>query len=191
MTPENIIREAQAEGVILTLFATGTIKATGNGAAVSRWLPAIREHKPEIIAELQSAANDPSRDELLFLSKAEEKRILTWLASIGETDAVTIGEVIDKCRYDLEARAYFTGRAVVELPEPDSVPDDRRTCEQCANLISRRCTSAKRGEILASRKYEPIRDLPRRCEGYAPGAGDPERRPGRKRWPGLTQKGVE
>jgi hypothetical protein len=63
--------------------------------------------------------------------------------------------------------------------------DDRRTCYQCTNLIDRRCTAAKRGEILASRNYEPIRDLLRRCEGYSPGADDPDRRHGRERWPGL------
>jgi hypothetical protein len=34
-----------------------------------------------------------------------------------------------------------------------------------------------RGEIAASRDYEPIRDLPRRCDGYAPGADDADRRP--------------
>ena len=33
---------------------------------------------------------------------------------------------------------------------------------------------------------EPIRDLPRRCEGYAPGATDTDWRSGRERWPGLT-----
>lgn len=36
---------------------------------------------------------------------------------------------------------------------PDTFPDDRR------------CQAAKRGEIVASRNYEPIRDLPQRCEG--------------------------
>ena len=85
-----------------------------------------------------------------------------------------------------DARDYFTGRAALALPKTDPFPDDRRTCDQCANLIARRCQAAKRGEIVASQNYEPIRDLPRRCEGYAPGEGDTDRRPGRERWPGLT-----
>lgn len=68
--------------------------------------------------------------------------------------------------------------------------DDRRTCTQCANLTGRGlCLAARRGEIVASRSYEPIRDLPRRCEGYMPGVGDTDRRPGLERWPGLIQKG--
>ncbi|MBN8464147.1 MAG: hypothetical protein J0M01_15260 [Dechloromonas sp.] len=85
----------------------------------------------------------------------------------------------------------FVGLAAEEPPKPDTFPDDRRTCDQCANLLARRCTAAKRGEIVSSRNYEPIRDLPRRCEGYAPGAADPDGRPGRERWPGLIQKGSE
>lgn len=74
-------------------------------------------------------------------------------------------------------------------PEPETFPDDRRTCEQCANLSGRRCLAAWRGEIVANRDYEPVRDIPRRCEGYAPEADDTDRRPGRERWPELNQEG--
>ena len=120
------------------------------------------------------------------LTASEETAIREWLALIEETDPATIAEVIGQCQRDADARDYFTRRAAAELPKPDPFPDDRRTCDQCANLIARRCQAAKRGEIVASRNYEPIRDLPRRCEGYAPGATDTDRRPGRERWPGLT-----
>ncbi len=123
------------------------------------------------------------------LTASEEKAIRAWLALIEETDPATIAEVIGQCQRDADARDYFTGRAAAELPKPDPFPDDRRTCDQCANLIARRCQAAKRGEIVASRNYEPIRDLPRRCEGYAPGAADADRRPGRERWPGLVGEG--
>ena len=58
MTPATIIREAQAEGVRLALSPTGTIKATGDGAAVNRWLTVIREHKAEIIDVLKVGAGD-------------------------------------------------------------------------------------------------------------------------------------
>ena len=120
------------------------------------------------------------------LNASEETAIRAWLALIEETDPATIAEVIRQCQRDADARDYFIGRAAAELPKPDPFPDDRRTCDLCANLIARRCQAAKRGEIVASRNYEPIRDLPRRCEGYAPGAADTDRRPGRERWPGLT-----
>jgi hypothetical protein len=40
----------------------------------------------------------------------QETAILAWLTSIGENDIVTLGEVIDACRRDADARAYFLGR---------------------------------------------------------------------------------
>lgn len=127
------------------------------------------------------------------LTASEETAIRAWLALIEETDPATIAEVIGQCRRDADARDYFTGRAADDLQKSrtDAADDDRRTCDQCTNLIARRCQAAKRGEIVASRNYEPIRDLPLRCEGYAPGADDPDRRHGRERWPGLIQKGSE
>ena len=236
MTPATIIREAQADGVSLTISPAGTIKATGDSAAVNRWLALIREHKAEIVEALKVGTGNPAtasrwwlihfpdRDPLEVaccpeathaeilerhpdavaaepftptmrqpsapLTAEEETAIRAWLALIEETDPATIAEVLSQCQRDADARDYFTGRAA-ELPKPDPFPDDRRTCDQCANLLARRCQAAKRGEIVASRNYEPIRDLPRRCEGYAPGPEDTDRRPGRERWPGLIQKGGE
>jgi hypothetical protein len=121
----------------------------------------------------------------------EEQTIRAWLELIEETDLEAIAEVISKCHRDVSARDYFSGRAAVELPKPDPFPDDRRTCSQCVNLIAQRCQAAKRGAIVASLNYEPICDLPRRCEGYAPGVDDPDRRHGRERWPELIQIGAK
>lgn len=129
------------------------------------------------------------------LTVSEETAIRAWLSLIEETDPATIAEVIGQCQRDADARDYFTGRAAADNPQKNradaAFDDDRRTCDQCANLIARHCQAAKRGEIVASRNYEPIRDLPQRCEGYAPGADDSDRRHGRERWPGLIQKGNE
>jgi hypothetical protein len=58
MNPATIIREAQSEGVRLALSPTGNIKATGDGAAVNRWLAAIRESKAEIIEALKVGPGD-------------------------------------------------------------------------------------------------------------------------------------
>lgn len=67
--------------------------------------------------------------------------------------------------------------------------DERRRCDQCANLTGRGlCLAAWRGEIVASRNFEPVRDLPQRCVGYLPKPGEPDQRTGRQRWPGLIQK---
>jgi post-segregation antitoxin (ccd killing protein) len=56
MTPATLLSAARADGVDLTLTAAGAIKAAGRQAAVARWLPEIRQHKPELLRLL--AAND-------------------------------------------------------------------------------------------------------------------------------------
>ncbi len=58
MTPAAIIQEARADGVTLSLSPAGTIKATGDGAAVNRWLAVIRENKAEIVDALKVGAGD-------------------------------------------------------------------------------------------------------------------------------------
>ena len=125
----------------------------------------------------------------------EELAIRTWLAQIEETDPATIADVLHQCHHDADSRAYFIGRAAADNLQKilgnSALDDDRRTCSQCANLVARRCLAVRRGEVVASRNYEPIRHMLKRCEGYAPGADDPDRRHGRERWPGLIQKGGE
>ena len=123
------------------------------------------------------------------MTPSEELAIRAWLAHIEETDPAIIADLLDKCRTDADTRAYFIRRAG-EVPRPVAFDDDRRRCDQCANLTGRGlCLAARRGEIVASRTYEPVRDLPRRCEGYTPKPEDTDRRSGRERWPGLIQKG--
>jgi hypothetical protein len=120
------------------------------------------------------------------LTTWEEKAILDWLEEIEETDPAIIGDLVNQCRTDENARAYFIQQAD-EGARPAVLDNDLRRCERCANLTGRGlCLAARRGEIVPSRNYEPIRDLPRRCDGYAPGLDDPDRRSGRERWPGLT-----
>lgn len=92
MNPATIIREAQSDGVRLALSPTGTIKATGDGAALSRWLAVIREHKAGIIGALKVGAGDaatttsrwllhyPDRDlvEVACCPEATHAEILEW-----------------------------------------------------------------------------------------------------------------
>ncbi|WP_132538633.1 hypothetical protein [Plasticicumulans lactativorans] len=123
------------------------------------------------------------------MTARDESAIRSWLAQIGETDATIIVEVLERCCTDADARRYFTQRTAAPV-RPDPFDDDRRRCDQCANLTgSGLCLAAWRGGIVASRRYTPRRDTPRRCEGYTPGPDDPDCRPGRERWPGLLQRG--
>lgn len=66
--------------VNLALSPTGTIKATGHGAAVNRWLSIIRDNKPGILAELTKC---PTTAQAITDGAAEffEER-----AAIGEFD---------------------------------------------------------------------------------------------------------
>ena len=54
MTPMTIIERASADGVRLALSPVGTIKAVGTRRAVDKWVPALRKHKPAIIAALKA-----------------------------------------------------------------------------------------------------------------------------------------
>jgi hypothetical protein len=103
------------------------------------------------------------------MTASEETAIRAWLALIEETDPAAIAEVIGQCQRDADARGYFTGRAAVELPMPDSFPDDRRTCSQCKNLSGRVCVIASPGGLVSAVKgYTPNRTTLIRCAGYAP-----------------------
>lgn len=67
--------------------------------------------------------------------------------------------------------------------------DDRIHCTDCIQLsMSGVCRAAgpKGKPVVANRGYQPVRDLPRRCEGFAPYADNPDQRRGFERWPGLA-----
>lgn len=122
------------------------------------------------------------------ITTEQETAIRAWLAHTEETDPEIIAEVLNQCRTDPDARDYFIPEAG-EVPRPAGVDDDRRHCAECANrTLGGLCLAARRGEIAARRIYKPLDNIPRRCEGYAPKAGDPDQRPGRERWPELSMK---
>ena len=67
--------------------------------------------------------------------------------------------------------------------------DDRIRCTDCSWLsMSGVCRAAgpKGKPVVANRGYQPVRDLPRRCEGFAPYADNPDQRHGIERWPDLA-----
>lgn len=133
----------------------------------------------------------PEIEAVSTVTADQEAVIRSWLSQIDETEEAVITHVLNRCRQDPDARDYFI-RLASDVSSPEPFPDDRRRCDQCHNLTGRGlCLAARRGEIVANRDYEPVRDLPRRCEGYSPGADGLDRRTGRDRWPGLIQKGDE
>ena len=45
------------------------------------------------------------------MTASQETAVRAWLDRIEETDPATIAEVLDRCRQDVDARAYFLMRA--------------------------------------------------------------------------------
>ena len=78
----------------------------------------------------------------------------------------------------------------IDAQRANSVDDDDRIrCTDCSWLsMSSVCRAAgpKHKPVVANRGYQPVRDLPRRCEGFAPYADNPDQRRGLERWPGLA-----
>lgn len=132
MTPATIIKQAQADGVMLALSPTGTIKAVGNGEAVNRWLPVIREHKAELLDELR-AANDGAYEALP--DAAAEARRQRVLAMLRDSPTVRYAVVTDT---DSDPDAVIVtlairGRATCEL----LIPRDRYDGALLLDLIER------------------------------------------------------
>lgn len=152
----------------------------------------LERHPDAIAAESFTPIIRPPSAPLAF---ENETLIRDWLAKIDETDKSTINEVIRQCQVDTNARSYFIQLAGADKLQKQlsdtAFADDRRTCYQCLNLIGRRCRAAQRREINVSPNYEPIRDMPQRCEGYLPNTDDQDSRSGRERWPDLLRQGVK
>jgi hypothetical protein len=98
VSPAELLRAVESDGLRVVLCPDGCLSVRGNQAALARWTDTLRKHKPAIVAAL-----------------SDETHIRAWLTSIGETDLDTITEVIDGCRRDPDVRAYFLQRATVPL----------------------------------------------------------------------------
>ena len=177
MTTATIIREAQSDGVSLALSLAGTIKATGDGAAVNRWLAVIREHKAEIVEALKVGAGKtatasrwwlihyPDRDPLQVACCPEATH-----AEILERhpDAVAVEPFIPTIRQASapltasEETAIRAWLALIEETDPATIAEVIGQCQRDAD----------------ARDY------------FTGRAADADRRPGRERWPGLIQRGA-
>ena len=107
------------------------------------------------------------------LSEGDEAAIRAWLAHIEETDADTIAEVLDQCRADMAARAYFLQRAE-EVPPP-LTRDHWVRCGECHHF--RRIDHPNLGHCAKGEPEGPagIRDADqRRCCRFETRAGNGE-----------------
>ena len=147
MTPAEIINEAMADGVYLALSLAGTIKATGEGAAVNRWLPLIREHKPGILAVLYEA-------EPLSSDEESDAGVIADLRTLAGTDwpeieaspvlmdtfarAVQVRRMRDRCKVPEHYTAMTLCSGCGPVPIFPGAPELVDACPWCFNRIAGR-----------------------------------------------------
>ncbi len=105
MTAETILRDSAAAGVTLSLSAAGTIKATGEKAAVASWLATITANRAAIITMLAEAANDPLRAGRWLIHFADRNPL-----PAAFLPAATHAEVLDTYPNALAAEPIEPGR---------------------------------------------------------------------------------
>lgn len=104
MNTAELIEQAIAEGVILALSPTGTIKATGDQSAVDKWLPTIRNNKTGILCELQ---RERRRTKVLAMMEGKRFALIVEddttdpvIAMVGIRDLATFELAIPRHSYD-------------------------------------------------------------------------------------------
>jgi hypothetical protein len=130
MTPMAIIQEAAADGVALTRSPAGTLKVTGAQAAVTRWLPVIRENKPAILVALEGAADGlPLPDSA---AEARRRRVLGMLEARPGIRYAVLTDLEADPEVAIVALA-IRGRATCEL----HIPRDKYDGVLLLDLIER------------------------------------------------------
>jgi hypothetical protein len=160
-TPATVATPEQAGGVTVASVATVTVA------------------KPPVDDALP--AKPAPRASGLWMDAGQEAAIRAWLAAIGETDPEVIQHVLAQCAQNPDLRKYL-----FSLTDDRAIPDNRRTCLQCARLVRGRCMAAANSATALAREYRPDPGIPRRCEDYEPGPLDTDCRPVPIRWPGLA-----
>ena len=56
----DLIQDVNAAGLEVSVSESGGLKLRGDPAIVEKWLPILKEHKPEIVAHLMANISDPS-----------------------------------------------------------------------------------------------------------------------------------
>ena len=213
VTPRNPPGVTRKPLQILDVTPVTPVTQKNNDTAEDGGSVAFATHENVAANDSSAVAVEPAQDvrqPLTPMAAEDEAAIRSWLKSIGENSQSILKEVIKQCQKDAGARGYFLGRANPEpfdgeafeeragicefdggLPKEKAEAiawneDDRRRCTHCLNLLQNGVCKAAGpgGPIVAARGYRPDQ-IPRRCPEYRPCPDDPDRRPGRERWPGL------
>jgi hypothetical protein len=117
MSPAEIIERATEEGVLLALSSSGSISAKGDQSAINRWLPAIKQSKTAIIAELQL-----ERRRAKVLSMLRDNPGIRYAIEVvdANTDPVIVSIGIRNVatfEMNIIPQAYYDAFALLELIE--------------------------------------------------------------------------
>jgi len=152
MNPATIIQELQVDGVSLTLSPSGTIKATGDGAAVNRWLTVIREHKTALVETLR-AANDNTNQPDTAISFA-------WLIHFTDRDPLTVSFSPEVTHAEALA-SYPDAVAAEPLAPPLPIETSCRDCQHFKRPGHSSGYCGGRDDLpLAYGANHPLRKLP-------------------------------
>ena len=116
MSPAEIIERATEEGVLLALSASGSISAKGDQSAIDRWMPAIRQSRVVIIAELQL-----KRRRAKMLAMLRENPGIRYAIEVADANAdpviISIG-IRNVATFEMNIpQAYYDAFALLELIE--------------------------------------------------------------------------
>lgn len=119
MSPAEIIERASEEGVLLALSPSGRISAKGNPSVLDRWLPELKQHKEQIISELQLEKrrakilsilrNNP---EVNYAIDVVDPNSDPVLISVGIREVATFEMTIPKKYYDPFSLLELVGNTV-------------------------------------------------------------------------------
>lgn len=114
MSAAALIESAAFAGVRLALTDEGRLHYSGAPAQVAEWLPALRENKAEILAELHRECRRQT-----VISMLGDGRKYAVLVEDASTDPVVCAVAIrGLASFELEIpRKYYDGMALLELIE--------------------------------------------------------------------------
>jgi hypothetical protein len=114
MSPAEIIERASEEGVLLALSPSGRISAKGNPSVIDCWLPEIRQHKDQIVAELQL---EKRREKVLAMLRDNREINYTMDVVDANSDPVIVSVGIRKiATFELNIpQIYYDPFSLLEL----------------------------------------------------------------------------
>jgi len=125
MSPAEIIERASEEGVLLALSPSGRISAKGQPSVLDRWLPEIKQHKDQIISELQL-----------------EKRRAKILSILRDNPEVNYAiDVVDANSDPVLVSVGIRKVATFELNIPKKYYDPFSLMELIGNTIGNKCVN--------------------------------------------------